>query len=196
MKYYAIKKGIKEGIFTDWNEVRNYVSGFKGAEYKSFKTEDEAKRYLQQEDNKLSEQDNSDTDTVYFYTDGSFKNGITGYGICVVKNGKILFKDAGKYPIKDIDQQNVAGEIFAIIRSIQIAKANGFTNIVFAYDYEGIEKWVTNEWRTKQFLTKSYVSYFNRHIEGIKYRFQKVEAHTGNTFNEEADKLAKLGTTL
>ena len=36
MKYYAIKEGKKKGIFTSWDECKEYVSGFKGAVYKSF----------------------------------------------------------------------------------------------------------------------------------------------------------------
>ena len=46
MKYYAIKVGRKTGIFTDWDECQSLVKGFKGALYKSFKNEEDAKAYL------------------------------------------------------------------------------------------------------------------------------------------------------
>jgi len=46
MKYYAIKKGKKVGIFTSWDEVKNYVNGYDGALYKSFKTKKEAEDFL------------------------------------------------------------------------------------------------------------------------------------------------------
>ena len=42
MKFYAVRKGIKTGIFTDWNEVDLIVKNFSGAEYKSFKEKKEA----------------------------------------------------------------------------------------------------------------------------------------------------------
>lgn len=45
-KYYAIKKGRNVGIYTDWKNVKMNVEGFKGAEYKSFKTYEEAYEYL------------------------------------------------------------------------------------------------------------------------------------------------------
>ena len=44
MKYYAVYKG-KSGapkIYTSWDECKKEVIGFKGAIYKSFKTEEEA----------------------------------------------------------------------------------------------------------------------------------------------------------
>ncbi|KRK69588.1 ribonuclease H [Lentilactobacillus buchneri DSM 20057] len=46
MKYYAVKKGRKTGIFTSWDEAEKKVKGFSGAQYKSFKTEAEANAYL------------------------------------------------------------------------------------------------------------------------------------------------------
>ena len=47
--YYAIKNGKKTGIFTDWNECKDYVLGFKGAVYKKFDKEEDAVSYLQGE---------------------------------------------------------------------------------------------------------------------------------------------------
>lgn len=46
MKFYAIKSGLKTGVFTDWNECGKYVTGVSGAVHKSFKTEAEANAYL------------------------------------------------------------------------------------------------------------------------------------------------------
>lgn len=31
MKYYAVRKGYKTGIFVDWEECKSYVCGFSGA---------------------------------------------------------------------------------------------------------------------------------------------------------------------
>lgn len=54
MKYYAVKKGRKTGIFTTWPEAEKKVKGFSGAQYKSFKTEAEAKAYLGGQKNSTS----------------------------------------------------------------------------------------------------------------------------------------------
>lgn len=46
MKYYAVAKGRKTGIFTTWDDCQDQVKGFSGAVFKSFSTEKEAKRFL------------------------------------------------------------------------------------------------------------------------------------------------------
>lgn len=45
-KYYAVKKGCKVGVFDTWDECKVLVNGFSGAEYKSFKTKEEAYAYI------------------------------------------------------------------------------------------------------------------------------------------------------
>ena len=46
MKYYAVAKGRKTGVYTTWGECETQVKGFSGAVYKSFATETEAKRFM------------------------------------------------------------------------------------------------------------------------------------------------------
>lgn len=46
MKYYAVKNGKIPGIYKTWDECKKQVNGYSGAEYKSFPTEEEAKRYV------------------------------------------------------------------------------------------------------------------------------------------------------
>lgn len=45
-KFYAVRKGRKPGIYQTWPECQEQVKGYKGAQYKSFKTEEEAKEYI------------------------------------------------------------------------------------------------------------------------------------------------------
>ena len=45
-KYYAVRAGRTTGIFTTWDDCRAQVIGFKGAEYKSFPTMQEAQDFL------------------------------------------------------------------------------------------------------------------------------------------------------
>lgn len=47
-KIYAVKKGKKPGIYHTWEECQEQVNGFSNAEYKSFKKQEEAEEYLQQ----------------------------------------------------------------------------------------------------------------------------------------------------
>ncbi len=46
-KFYVVWSGKKTGIFYSWDECKKQVSGYKGARYKSFPTEAEAKLAFQ-----------------------------------------------------------------------------------------------------------------------------------------------------
>lgn len=45
-KYYAVRRGKATGIFGTWDECKDSVHGYPGAEYKSFGTKEEALDYL------------------------------------------------------------------------------------------------------------------------------------------------------
>ncbi len=45
-KFYVVRKGRQTGIFTTWPECQEQVTGFSGAEYKSFSTRVEAEAWL------------------------------------------------------------------------------------------------------------------------------------------------------
>ena len=45
-KFYAVKEGKKPGIYHTWDECKEQVNKFPGAIYKSFKTLEEAEKYL------------------------------------------------------------------------------------------------------------------------------------------------------
>ena len=45
-KYYAVRQGFRTGLYTSWVDCEREVKGFPNAEYKSFKLQGEAERYL------------------------------------------------------------------------------------------------------------------------------------------------------
>ena len=63
-KYYAVRKGTVTGIFRTWEECKKNVHGYSGAEYKSFKTLEEAEAYM-----KGGAAAEEVTDTVPIYVD-------------------------------------------------------------------------------------------------------------------------------
>jgi ribonuclease HI len=54
-KYYAVRKGRKPGIYTDWETCSAQVSGFPGAVYKSFESLIDARAFLKGEPGKKVE---------------------------------------------------------------------------------------------------------------------------------------------
>lgn len=86
-KYYAVRKGKIPGIYESWGEAETQVKGYSGAEYKSFKTLEEADIFMSQDsvhgsvvDIKIDELklqikqeiENIDDDTVFAFVDGSY----------------------------------------------------------------------------------------------------------------------------
>lgn len=45
-KFYAVKKGVKPGIYTTWGECQENVNGFPGAVFRGFATKREAEDFI------------------------------------------------------------------------------------------------------------------------------------------------------
>lgn len=45
-KWYAVIKGVKPGIYTDWESTKEMIHGFSGAVFKSFDTQSDAERFF------------------------------------------------------------------------------------------------------------------------------------------------------
>lgn len=45
-KFYAVKEGIKIGIYNTWEECKKQIDGYSGAKYRSFVSKEEAEKYL------------------------------------------------------------------------------------------------------------------------------------------------------
>lgn len=203
-KIYAVRKGLKTGLFQTWVECQKQVIGFSGAEYKSFKTLKEAKDYmegaLQQEETQifLTDDSNPSTEIVIAYVDGSYDVNTHQYGSGVVilwQGEKKTFSFKGDTP-ELADMRNVAGEIVGAQKAMEFAIENKAKKIIIYYDYEGIEKWCTGAWRAKKEGTQMYVKAYKKMVQEIQIEFVKVRAHTGDKYNEEADILAKAAIDL
>lgn len=88
---------------------------------------------------------------------------------------------------------NVAGELLGAMHVIEAAVAKEAKEIHIYYDYMGIEMWATGRWKANNPLTQYYAEFMLNSRRRIKTVFHKVAAHTGVTYNEKADALAKAG---
>ena len=126
------------------------------------------------------------------YVDGSFLDRSVGYGVVILENGKVVEELFGPVPAEFVHgARNVAGELFATRKAISWCQENSVKIVSIFYDCEGIEKWATGKWKTKQKLTQEYAELVRN--SGLKIRWHKVDSHTGNRWNERADELAKMG---
>ncbi len=187
-KYYAVKKGRKTGIFLTWAECELQVKGFKGALYKSFKTQEEANDYLNEQKKSI------DGDGLIAYVDGSYniKTKEYGYGCVLIHGQSVLEQFHGKgHDDNYVSMRNVAGEILGSEMAIRYAIEKEYQLICIYYDYEGIEKWANHIWKANKEGTQAYQKFIDEARQKINISFVKVLAHSGDMYNEIADQLAK-----
>lgn len=205
-KYYGVKKGKITGVFNSWEECKHSVEGYAGAEYKGFSTYHEAAAYLgngewaEQEVLKLADEKDAEAsgnpDELLTYVDGSYDDAIKKYAfgcVFILPDGKIYTEYGNGDNPQSLQHRNVTGEMLGAMYAVKTAMFNGYKAIEIRYDYEGIEKWVTGEWRSKTELTGKYAASMREWGRSIKISFTKVPAHSHVKYNELADKLAKEG---
>lgn len=206
-KYYAVRKGRKEGIFHTWEECKNQVHGFAGAEYKSFKNRDEAENYLNRGNQKNEVEQNADSlkeniyadlnrqdkDTIIAYVDGSYNGSDRefSYGMVILDGGE-EYKFSKKIEDRNLAQMNnVAGEIAGAMAAMEYAVTHDKKKVIIYHDYEGIAKWCMGEWKTNKEGTIAYKKYYDEIRKKIEVEFVKVKGHSNDKYNDMADELAK-----
>ena len=75
--------------------------------------------------------------------------------------------------------------------AIDYAIDKGYDEVHIFFDYEGIRSWAMGYWKTNIDATKDYKKFFDAKKDKVEIHFHKVEAHTGDKYNELADSLAK-----
>ncbi len=216
-KFYAVRSGVKPGIYETWAECEMQIKGFSGAQYKSFESISEAEKYMIEEQDvktnfKVSEQEysaeriNNDVDEelkrleeteVIAFVDGSYSSTEekSGFGVIIIDDKGIqtpLYRAFTKALTAEfLEFRNVAAELEGVKEAIKWAIAYKKSRIKIYYDYEGIGKWADGSWQAKKDITRQYVSFIKEKRALIEIEFCKVPAHSGIEYNEMADKLAK-----
>lgn len=187
-KYYAVKVGREPGIYRDWDSCKAQVHGFKGAIYKSFKTEEDARVFMGEI---AEEKDDAAYDAVA-YVDGSYRHEDRSYsyGVSMSWEGG-SWEDSCRFTGDEAAMRNVAGEILGATVAMKKAIALGFTNLKLCYDYAGIEHWAKGEWQCNKKGTAEYKAFYDSVKDKLDVSFVKIEAHSGVEGNERADALAK-----
>lgn len=195
--YYAVRKGRTPGIYTSWEECEKQIKGYSNTEYKGFTTYDAAAAYLLAYDclNTFTNaflEIQKDNEAIA-YVDGSYDNNTGNYSC-----GVVIFWKGQKYEYskqfrrnKKSKLRNVAGELEGAMQAISFCCIHEIPKLFLYYDYEGIEKWCAGKWKTNKQETQTYRNYYLSCRDKVQVVFQKVTAHSGNKYNELADRLAK-----
>jgi Predicted double-stranded RNA/RNA-DNA hybrid binding protein len=205
-KYYAVKNGRKTGIFLSWDECKVQVHGYPGAVYKSFPTKEEAQNFVSGESilKKISDSSGNKPKTAdgavpesaekaIAYVDGSYHPASKAFSC-----GAILFwqgetvRFSQKFTDPEMaEMRNVAGEIMGSAAVIDYCLEKKIPAIEIYHDYEGVAKWAEGLWKTNKNGTKAYAKKCREAAEKLSISFVKVKGHSGDKYNDEADRLAK-----
>lgn len=188
-KYYAVKCGRETGVFETWDECKKQVMGFKGAAYKSFADRAEAERFAASQDSAGAEPRDG---AVTAYVDGSYniRTKVFSYGAVIFDGGEVTMSEA--FEDEELAaMRNVAGEIRGSMAAMRYCLEHGIDKLDLYYDYAGIEKWCTGEWKTNKKGTIDYKAFYDSVKDRLDVRFIKVKGHSGDKYNDMADRLAK-----
>lgn len=203
-KYYAIKEGydfslntkVENKIVNTWAECQRYIKGVKGAKYKSFTSESEAKSFLFEGSGMLKKGvDNYPMDCLHIYVDGSYNISTEkySYALVAVKNNIVQYVESGSSQSNsDRNIRQIAGELEAAVRGLEYAIEKREERVVIFHDYEGIAHHATGFWNRNEESSVKYHNKMNSLMnKGTEVIFVKVDSHTGDLFNEVADEKCK-----
>lgn len=210
-KYYAVAAGRTTGIFTDWPSAEKQVKGCAGAKFKSFPTEEQAKKWLDDpvyESRKKKSSSKHETvpavspssDSIVVYTDGGSINnpGPGGYGVVIAENGSTR-ELSGGYRLTTNNRMEMMGAIVALKSlkgSDEAKKIHLYSDS--SYLVNGITKGWAVKWRRKGWLKSDgqpalNVDLWKELLDLLSTRevtFTWIKGHAGNEFNERCDQLA------
>lgn len=131
------------------------------------------------------------------FTDGAYSQTKNkgGYGVVLfTKSNKEIYDKAFRWSTQSHKQiiklHNVGAECEAVKFIVGKAIEKNIQKITMFYDYEGICKWLSREWKANNEYTKNYINVMMQYSQQIKIGFVKVKSHVGIIYNELADKIA------
>jgi len=221
-KYYAVFQGHKPGLYTTWDDASQQVKGFKGAQYKSFASQELAidwlrEKVLQAEDPvadelinliksqeaRYSSQGSSSTappdDRIRIYTDGgaSPNPGVGGYGVVLLSGNRRKELSAG-YKLTTNNRMEMLGVIVALEALKQPSDVILHTDSKYVVDSitkRWVYGWMKRGWKKSDGQRPENVDLWQRLLPLIqehKVEFVWVKGHAGDKENERCDALVGL----
>ena len=139
------------------------------------------------------------------YTDGSFDkkrsmNSTAYASIIVLEETEEMYVVDIIYGVNTdpnyTSMWNVGGEIWGVLVGMDyISRQYNPSTIDIYYDYAGLGKWTTGQWKTNNPTTASYARYMQNLAKSHTITYNQVPGHSNILLNELADHYAKCGTS-
>ena len=201
-KYYAIVAGVKPGVYTDWATAERMVKGYPGALFKSFRSRGEAEAFLAKSTAVTNTVRTTPhtlplIDKTIIYTDGSFAQGLCGFGIVIITSNGDKLVAYGRVPetVQTNGPTNNVAELYAIYVALSLVKGDV---ILYSDSQYSINSLTTH---IHDYIQKGWSGIANRNLiegaygqmTGRTVTLQYVPGHSKIELNEEADRLAEQG---
>ncbi len=128
MKFYVVWQGRETGIFTSWEECKPHIEDYKGAQYKSFKTREEAEQAFMHSYYAAINKDKK-TDVKNSPTPPFIKNSIAVDAACSGNPGDMEYRGVNVFNGEQLFIQGVykeatnnIGEFLAIVHGLALLK--------------------------------------------------------------------------
>lgn len=199
MKFYAVRKGRQPGVYTTWPACEKQVKGFPEASYKAFPTKAQALAFVGDSLFDATVLPPAETlpttDAIHIWVDGScLPNSkgrlLFGWAYVILDNKRELHRASGHdVPAEARRHRNVAGEIQAVLQALAWCRAHDIAAATIYFDYQGLASWVEGTWKTRTAFTQAYAEQVR--ALGMPLTWHKVQAHSGEPYNELVDQLAR-----
>lgn len=140
---------------------------------------------------------------MHIYVDGSYnpKTEHWGGGVVICDNSEKVIIHTLTVSGKDMNgSRQINGELESAVMALEYVKNHVDAlaeneEVTLYYDYEGIGKWATNEWKANKPVAKSYKTRVNkillelRFMYGVNVKFEKVKSHSGVKMNDVVDRV-------
>lgn len=186
--YAVVLRTGQWGIVPSWAEAEGLVHGISGALFKQFPNHALAEAWVEQilgsriDDGRLRA-----------YVDGSYVDSVkqAGWAFAIVDPhaDRVLYYAYGY--VLDPIARNLDGECQAAIQALIWSLVMG-RPILIVHDYQGVGAWGTGAWKGVAGVGKRYQQAVQR-IGCDSPRFQHINGHSGDRFNDFADGLAGQG---
>ncbi|KOY78793.1 viroplasmin family protein [Apilactobacillus kunkeei] len=211
-KFYAVRKGKKPGIYKTWDECKNQVNGFPGAEYKSFKTKSEAKSYMGiAKPAKKAATNMAKSGSITLYSDGGSRNhgnklgqhvkddDKAAWAYLILRNGKKHYASDGEF-----GATNNKMEVLGLVNALQYIIDQGWQDesidaiLDSKYVLDSITKGWLNSWRRRGWKKSDGTVIKNKNEfmqlsvllgQFKRLNFKWTKGHADNEGNNFVDKL-------